>query len=80
VAARDKEVWLFLTEIELLIGKVRLRVGIRLAETHNKGYRQRHEAVIALAGQDTVCLNPAGSGSECIAAVMRSSPDESCRG
>ena len=50
---RDKEVWLFPTEIEPLIGKVRFsRVGIRLAETHNKGYRWQHEAVIALAGQD----------------------------
>ncbi len=52
---RDKEVWLFPTEIEPLIGKVRFsRVGIRLAETHNKGYRWQHEAVIALAGQDNM--------------------------
>lgn len=50
---RDKEVWLFPTEIEPLIGKVRFsRIGIRLAETHNKGYRWQHEAVIALAGKD----------------------------
>ncbi|WP_219816715.1 16S rRNA (cytosine(1407)-C(5))-methyltransferase RsmF [Citrobacter amalonaticus] len=47
---RDKEVWLFSTEIEPLIGKVRFsRPGIKLAETHNKGYRWQHEAVIALA-------------------------------
>ncbi len=49
---RDKEVWLFPTEIEPLIGKVRFsRIGLRLAETHNKGYRWQHEAVIALAGE-----------------------------
>ena len=48
---RDKEIWLFPVEIEPLIGKVRFsRIGVRLAETHNKGYRWQHEAVIALAG------------------------------
>nr|WP_042623299.1 16S rRNA (cytosine(1407)-C(5))-methyltransferase RsmF [Citrobacter rodentium] len=47
---RDKELWLFPTAIEALIGKVRFsRIGIRLAETHNKGFRWQHEAVIALA-------------------------------
>ncbi|MDU6450707.1 MAG: 16S rRNA (cytosine(1407)-C(5))-methyltransferase RsmF [Enterobacter hormaechei] len=36
-----------------LIGKVRFsRLGIRLAEIHNKGYRWQHEAVIALAGSE----------------------------
>ncbi|MEB6575696.1 16S rRNA (cytosine(1407)-C(5))-methyltransferase RsmF [Enterobacter quasiroggenkampii] len=50
---RDKEVWLFPAEIEPLIGKVRFsRIGIRLAEVHNKGYRWQHEAVIALAGYE----------------------------
>ena len=55
---RDKEVWLFPTEIEPLIGKVRFsRIGIRLAEVHNKGYRWQHEAVIALAkGENTFAL------------------------
>ncbi len=48
---RDKEIWLFPANIEPLIGKVRFsRIGIRLAEVHNKGYRWQHEAVIALAG------------------------------
>jgi 16S rRNA (cytosine1407-C5)-methyltransferase len=48
---RDKEIWLFPAQIEPLIGKVRFsRIGIRLAEVHNKGYRWPHEAVIALAG------------------------------
>ncbi|MDU4152932.1 MULTISPECIES: 16S rRNA (cytosine(1407)-C(5))-methyltransferase RsmF [Enterobacteriaceae] len=50
---RDKEVWLFPAQIEPLIGKVRFsRPGIKLAESHNKGYRWQHEAVIALAGVD----------------------------
>lgn len=50
---RDKEIWLFPALIEPLIGKVRFsRLGIKLAESHNKGYRWQHEAVIALAGVD----------------------------
>ncbi|HAV1597214.1 TPA: 16S rRNA (cytosine(1407)-C(5))-methyltransferase RsmF [Enterobacter hormaechei subsp. steigerwaltii] len=50
---RDKELWLFPVNIEPLIGKVRFsRLGIRLAEIHNKGYRLQHEAVIALAGSE----------------------------
>lgn len=50
---RDKEIWLFPVNIEPLIDKVRFqRIGLRLAETHNKGYRWQHEAVIALAGHD----------------------------
>lgn len=52
---RDKEIWLFPTEIEPLLGKVRFsRIGLKLAETHNKGYRWQHEAVIALAKTDTL--------------------------
>nr|WP_218969642.1 16S rRNA (cytosine(1407)-C(5))-methyltransferase RsmF [Enterobacter hormaechei] len=50
---RDKELRLFPVNIEPLIGKVRFsRLGIRLAEIHNKGYRWQHEAVIALAGNE----------------------------
>ncbi|MEO3988313.1 16S rRNA (cytosine(1407)-C(5))-methyltransferase RsmF [Pseudocitrobacter cyperus] len=50
---RDKEIWLFPAEIEPLLGKVRFsRIGLKLAETHNKGYRWQHEAVIALAKSD----------------------------
>ncbi len=46
---RDKEVWLFPVASEPLMGKVRFsRIGMRLAETYNKGYRWQHEAVIAL--------------------------------
>lgn len=50
---RDKEVWLFPAEIEPLLGKVRFsRIGLKLAELHNKGYRWQHEAVIALTAED----------------------------
>lgn len=47
---RDKEIWLFPRALDALFGKVRFsRIGIRLAETHNKGYRWQHEAIIAFA-------------------------------
>ena len=47
---RDKELWLFPAEIEPLIGQVRFsRLGLRLAETYNQGYRWQHEAIVALA-------------------------------
>lgn len=50
---RDKEIWLFPAEIEPLLGKVRFsRIGIKLAETHNKGFRWQHEAVISLANTE----------------------------
>lgn len=50
---RDKEIWLFPAEIAPLLGKVRFsRIGLKLAETHNKGYRWQHEAVIALGQTD----------------------------
>lgn len=47
---RDKEIWLFPKEVIPLIGKIRFaRLGLRLAETFNKGYRWQHEAIIALS-------------------------------
>lgn len=47
---RDKEIWLFPQQVVPFIGKIRFsRIGIKLAEQHNKGYRWQHEAVIALA-------------------------------
>ncbi|GLR09113.1 16S rRNA (cytosine(1407)-C(5))-methyltransferase RsmF [Mixta theicola] len=50
---RDKEIWLFPTAAEPLFGRVRFsRIGLKLAETFNKGYRWQHEAVIALARPD----------------------------
>lgn len=63
---RDKEIWLFPVAAEPLFGKVRFsRIGLKLAEQHNKGFRWQHEAVIALAGgQDDACfaLNTAEAG------------------
>lgn len=55
---RDKEIWLFPTEIEPLLSEVRFsRVGLKLAEQHNKGFRWQHEAVIALAkGDEPLCF------------------------
>ncbi len=51
---RDKEIWLFPAAVEPLIGQVRFsRIGLKLAETFNKGYRWQHEAVIALARPDS---------------------------
>lgn len=51
---RDKEIWLFPQAMEAFIGRIRFsRIGIRLAETHNKGFRWQHEAVIALAASGT---------------------------
>ncbi|XPE59210.1 hypothetical protein ACNKHQ_08095 [Shigella flexneri] len=47
MAARQ-EIWLFRRKIEPLLGKVRFsRIGSKLAETHDEGFRWRHEAVIA---------------------------------
>ncbi|QIR06151.1 16S rRNA (cytosine(1407)-C(5))-methyltransferase RsmF [Salinivibrio costicola] len=49
---RDKEVWLFPSAIEPMLGEVKFdRIGIKLAETHRKGYRWQHEAIIALSTQ-----------------------------
>lgn len=46
---RDKEVWLFPSAAVPLFGRVRFsRIGLKLAETFNKGYRWQYEAVIAL--------------------------------
>nr|WP_233148861.1 16S rRNA (cytosine(1407)-C(5))-methyltransferase RsmF [Shimwellia pseudoproteus] len=60
---RDKELWLFPEAAGPLFGKVRFsRIGVKLAEQHNKGYRWQHEAVIALArgdGDNAFALTPA---------------------
>ena len=51
---RDNELWLFPKTVEPLIGKVKFsRLGFRLAESHNKGYRWHYEAVTALARPNT---------------------------
>ncbi|MBT0726280.1 16S rRNA (cytosine(1407)-C(5))-methyltransferase RsmF [Rosenbergiella australiborealis] len=47
---RDNELWLFPKLVEPLMNKVKFsRLGFRLADIHNKGYRWHHEAIIALA-------------------------------
>lgn len=47
---RDKEVWLFPAQLDNFIGEIRFsRMGIKLAETHKKGYKWQHEMVMALA-------------------------------
>ena len=55
---RDKEVWLFPTQIKALIGEIRFqRIGIKLAEQHKKGYRWQHEAIMTLAtGKESVAI------------------------
>ncbi|MCG8710004.1 16S rRNA (cytosine(1407)-C(5))-methyltransferase RsmF [Brenneria sp. 4F2] len=47
---RDKEIWLFPTELASAFGNIRFsRIGIKLAERFPKGYRWQHEAITALA-------------------------------
>ncbi|GAM64669.1 ribosomal RNA small subunit methyltransferase F [Vibrio ishigakensis] len=46
---RDNEVWLFPALIELLLKELKFqRIGIKLAETHKKGYRWQHQAITSL--------------------------------
>lgn len=47
---RDKEVWLFPSQLRNLLREIRFqRIGIKLAEQHKKGYRWQHEAIMTLA-------------------------------
>lgn len=47
---RDKEVWVFPKNIETMLSELKFdRIGFKLADTHKKGYRWQHEAIIALA-------------------------------
>jgi 16S rRNA (cytosine1407-C5)-methyltransferase len=53
---RDNEIWLFPTLIEPLLTKMKFqRIGIKLAETHKKGYRWQHQGVVALSRHDEAC-------------------------
>ena len=48
--ARDNEIWFFPKALEPMIGEIRFdRMGIKLAESHKKGYRWQHEAIMSLA-------------------------------
>ncbi len=55
---RDSEVWLFPKNLESLVGEIRFqRLGVKLAETHKKGYRWQHEAIMSLAsGKESIAL------------------------
>lgn len=55
---RDSEVWLFPQALEPMLSEMRFdRMGIKLAETHKKGFRWQHEAVMALAtGREPQCI------------------------
>ena len=55
---RDKDVWLFPSALEPMIGELRFsRMGIKIAETHKKGYRWQHQVATALAtGQEKHCV------------------------
>ncbi|NVD06623.1 16S rRNA (cytosine(1407)-C(5))-methyltransferase RsmF [Vibrio sp. JPW-9-11-11] len=47
---RDKDVWLFPNALEAMLGELRFsRMGIKIAETHKKGYRWQHQVATALA-------------------------------
>lgn len=55
---RDKDVWLFPAALEPMIGELRFsRMGIKIAETHKKGYRWQHQVATALAtGHEKHCV------------------------
>ncbi|USD66657.1 16S rRNA (cytosine(1407)-C(5))-methyltransferase RsmF [Vibrio sp. SCSIO 43136] len=51
---REGTLWLFPQSLEPMIGEIRFqRMGVKLAETHKKGYRWQHEGIMAiLSGQE----------------------------
>lgn len=55
---RDKEVWIFPAAIEAILPEIKFdRIGLKLAETHKKGYRWQHETIMALAkGYESTCV------------------------
>lgn len=55
---RDKDVWLFPKSLEPMIGELRFsRMGIKIAETHKKGYRWQHQVATSLAtGNEENCV------------------------
>ncbi len=49
---RKNEIWYFPSGIEKLIGKIKMdRMGVKLSESHKKGYRLDHQAAIAFGGK-----------------------------
>lgn len=55
---RDKEVWIFPSAVDSLLPEIKFdRIGLKLAETHKKGYRWQHETIMALAkGNEPKCV------------------------
>ncbi|WP_299789225.1 16S rRNA (cytosine(1407)-C(5))-methyltransferase RsmF [uncultured Shewanella sp.] len=54
IMVRDLEYWLFPAAMKELIGKMRFqRIGVKLADGLKKGFKVKHEAVVALAGNST---------------------------
>ncbi|AZG73057.1 16S rRNA (cytosine(1407)-C(5))-methyltransferase RsmF [Shewanella livingstonensis] len=50
IMLRDDEYWLFPTQFMPFIGKMRFqRIGLKLADAMKKGYKAKHEAIIALS-------------------------------
>ncbi|RJX72836.1 16S rRNA (cytosine(1407)-C(5))-methyltransferase RsmF [Vibrio sinensis] len=56
---RDNDVWLFPLALEPMLGEFRFsRMGIKIAETHKKGYRWQHQIATTLAtGQEECAVN-----------------------
>ena len=58
IYVRDAEVWLFPEAFHKLIGKMRFqRIGMKLADVLKKGFKVKHEAVLALASPNTIELS-----------------------
>ncbi|WP_341661473.1 16S rRNA (cytosine(1407)-C(5))-methyltransferase RsmF [Vibrio sp.] len=55
---RDKDVWLFPSALEPLIGQFKFsRMGVKIAESHKNGYRWQHQVATALAsGSEPNCI------------------------
>ncbi|USH01033.1 16S rRNA (cytosine(1407)-C(5))-methyltransferase RsmF [Grimontia kaedaensis] len=55
---RDKEVWIFPEQVEGILPEIKFdRIGLKLAESHKKGYRWQHETIMALAkGNEPKCI------------------------
>ncbi|WP_028764820.1 16S rRNA (cytosine(1407)-C(5))-methyltransferase RsmF [Shewanella colwelliana] len=53
IMSRDDEYWLLPYHVESLIGKMRFqRIGLKLADAIKKGFKVRHEAIVALGRAD----------------------------
>ncbi|WP_456297355.1 16S rRNA (cytosine(1407)-C(5))-methyltransferase RsmF [Vibrio sp. AK197] len=53
---RDDDVWLFPSALEPMLGELRFsRMGIKIAQTHKKGYRWQHQVATTLATGDEPC-------------------------